>query len=322
MAFRIETREEMLSAFLILANDEQRAQVKIQQIMERNRIQEMPIQIRQALLASLNHLSSAEPSSWKLFDWFVRNMSSLLLSFEQVMRQGDPEIDQMNEYMNQFGPFDPQNPPEIDVTRVPRSLMEVNAQAESLMTLTENAAIILKTMPQNIARPNIDGMSVDQVFAWVNENSRYINSARWEEMNPVYQYENGWKMIHLTNEKDFQRAGKELGNCIRHSPPPEGGGFLGHPGIFVLIDEAERPLAALRMGRHGGQDMYVCFDAKSFDSQSALQIEAEEYKQYINEFLQNTNPADIFGEELGNARWQAIPQWLSKVTFIMCSAAR
>lgn len=312
MAHVIETRREMLASFFFMANDEQRAQAKIQEIMSRNRVQRLSPAIQQALMTAMGHLASAEPTSWKLFDWFTRNMTMILASFEAMMQNPTQDVQRFNDYMRQFGEIDVENPPEIDMAMVPQSLADVNARAESLITLTENIAVILKNMPQQIARPNIDGMTVEQVSAWVNENANYLTSSRWEQLNPVYEYGNGWRMIHLTDDRDFQRAGKELGNCIRHSPPPEGGGFLGHPGIFVMIDENEKPLAALRMGSHGGRDMYICFDAKAFDSQNAQQIEAEQYKEYIDEFLKNTTPSEIYGEEV-EQQWEAMPNWLSRV---------
>jgi hypothetical protein len=252
-------------------------------------------------------------------------MTEILQSFEQMMN--DPnnyEMQQMNEYMNELGPVDMENPPEIDPARIPQALEEVNGRAEALMTITENAATILNNLPQQTARPNIDGMTIDQVSAWVQENSRYITSARWIEFNPVYEYQNGWKMIRLTNDADYQRAGKELGNCIRHRPPPEGTGYVGHPGIFVLVDDAEKPLAALRMGARDLNDMYLCYDAKAFDSEQAVQIEAEEYKDYINEFLSNTSPEEVYEGEYGNGQqWQTTPQWLartiSKIALAACN---
>lgn len=313
MAFRFETRREMMASFLIMANEEERAQAKIQEIMAKGGTMALSEPIKQALLTGMSHLASSEPTSWRLFEWFTRNMSQILQAFEQVMN--DPQNaagQQVHQYMNEFGPIDMENPPPIDVARIPQTLMEINGQAEALLTLVENAALILKNMPQQIRRPNIDGMTVEQVSAWAAENSRYVNSARWMELNPVYQYENGWQMIRLTNDKDYQRAGKELGNCIRHSPPPAGMGFLGHPGIFILVDEAQKPLAALRMGSHDRSDMSICYDAKAFDSEQALQIEAKEYKDYINEFLSNTTPEQVYGGDYDGNQWEASPQWLAK----------
>ena len=297
-----------------MSNDEERAQVKINEIMRRGRTTALSEPIRQALLSGMQHLADAEPTSWKLFDWFTRNMTQLLSDFEAGMTdQNNPDRQQMDEYMREVGPVDMQNP-QVDLNRIPQSLIDVNARAEALLTVVENAALIVRNMPQGIPRPNIDGMTPEQLTAWVNENSRYIASARWAQFNPVYEYGNGWKMIRLTDDKDYQRAGKELGNCVRHRPPPEGMGFLGHPGIFVLVDDAERPLAALRMGTHGKQDMSICYDAKAFDSQRAMQIEAEEYKAYINEFLTNTTPEQVYGGEYGSGeQWRANPEWLSKV---------
>jgi len=325
VAFRIETRVEMLSSFLLMANDEERAQAAIQEIMSSNRAQALSPPIKNALQTGMETLAAAEPTSWRLFSWFTRNMTQILQSFEQMMN--DPnnyEMQQARQYMNELGPVDMANPPEIDPARIPQSLAEVNARAESLLTVTENAAIILKNMPQQVARPNIDGMTVEDVSSWVQENSRYIGSARWVEFNPVYEYQNGWKMIRLTNDDDYRRAGKELGNCIRHSPPPKGIGYMGHPGVFVLVSDTEKPLAALRMGGRDLSDMYLCYDARAFDREQAVQIEAEEYKDYINEFLSNTTPEQVYeGEYGGGQQWKKAPQWLaraiSKIAFAACN---
>lgn len=302
------------AGFFVIGNDEQRAQAKIQEIMSRNRMMQLPEPIKMALLDGMNYLAATESSSWRFFDWFARNMSELLIAFEQQMGNADPAF---QEYIRNLGPIDMQNPPEIDMAMVPMDLVEVNAKAEELISLTENLTTIFKNLPPQGQRPNIDGMSIDQVRNWVNENARYIKSSKWVEYNPVYSYENGWEVIHLTHDKDFKRAGKELGNCIRHSPPPEGGGFRGHPGIFVIVDENQNPLVSMRMGERSGQGMYVCFDAKAFEPPSAGgrgQVDAETYKEYINEFLRNTNPTDVYGEQYDQYNeWQAAPAWLSKI---------
>ena len=316
MAFRIETRAEMLAAFFFYANDEEQAAAKIQEIMGRQRTQQLSYAIQRALETGMTGLANAEPTSWKLFDWFTRNMSALLNAFEQQMMNPDPEAQQFNEYMRGFGPIDMENPPEIDMTMVPRSLNEVNGRAEDLISLTENLAIILRNMPPNFARPNIDGMSIEQAEAWAQENSRYIDSARWVEFNPVYTYQNGWKMIHLTNDDDYRRAGKELGNCVRHAPSQDAIGFLGHPGVFVLVDENEHPRVALRMGNWGNEQMYLCYDAKAFDRRQRIQIEAVDYKNYIDEFFANTTPSEVYQEQEfevnPGARWQPTQGWLSR----------
>lgn len=310
MAFRIETRAEMLFRYAGDEEDYQQAQRKIVEIMQRNRIRQSSPAIQQSMEAGLRQLADAEPSSWKFFDWFVSNMLRLLQGFENMMENNN----EIRQQLNALGPLDPNNPPPNE--QLPQTLLEVNAQAENLMTLTEEAATINKTMPANIPRPAFGNMDTQQMGQWVQENSRYLTSAKWEEFNPVYTYENGWQVLRLTSDKDYMRAGKELANCVRYAPDL---GWKGHKGIFVIVDENETPRVALRMGTRDETSMDICYDAKA--KIQGKQADALPYADFITQFLNETSPQQMYGEDYSlydyGDKWRASPelrQWMPEIS--------
>ena len=281
MAFRIETRQEMLSGFRYAAiikeqkqfgyflgswvfsdvDDATKAANTRQQILNTKNVKEN----EETRYVVEQVLTSLDDSAWR---WFEYATKWTLHYTKQVAAEGLV--------------------PEEYKTRL-------NGLVENLITQVNQGSANHTRMqsPEQYSQ-----WTPKQLEEWNKENNQgdRLQGSKFYKNNVIYTFPDGSTMVRLENEKDYEMVGEKLFNCVRHEQP---NGWKNHPGMIALVDPEGNPKAVARFGGDGqriispGEPQYmkICYEFQS--QEKGHPVIAYNYGEYLFEFLEKTTPEDL-----------------------------